>query len=407
MHVLSLYSATTGAGDFDIGLGHEKQDLTKYPEERQMTRVMLVVGTRPEVVKMAPVIRGLEKIKADFAFVHTGQHYDYNMSRKMIDDLQLPSPDYSFKLRISSPIELMAQMMLNLRKVMLKEGTRLVLVEGDTNSIAAAALTALKTGVRIGHVESGLRSRDWRMPEEHNRIMVDHISDLLFAPTLDARSNLAAEHVHGRVFVTGNTVIDAIMQYLPLAEKTSRVLETIRYTRFILVTAHRAENVDDPVVLKELVDTLMQAPLPVVFPAHPRTVKRLHEFGLYSKIARSGNVQILPPTGYLDLLLLMKKCEAILTDSGGLQEEATAPPIRKPVVVFRKRTERPEAVKSGFARVAGVTRTGALRALNTMLSHNRRLPTRSPYGNGRAGEKTANRALHFLELLRRQVANSE
>jgi len=354
---------------------------------------MLVVGTRPEVIKMAPVMRGLCKIGADFTFVHTGQHYDYNMSRKMIEDLQLSSPDYSFKLRISSPIEQMAQMMLNLRKVMLNEGTGLVLVEGDTNTIAAAALTALKTGVSIGHVESGLRSRDWRMPEEHNRIMVDHISDLLFAPTLDARNNLKGEHVHGRVFVTGNTVIDAIIQYMPLAEKTSRILETIRYKRFILATAHRAENVDDPVVLKELVETLIRAPFPVVFPAHPRTVRRLREFGLHSKITRSANVQVLPPAGYLDLLLLMKKCEAILTDSGGIQEEATAPPIRKPVVVFRKRTERPEAVKAGFARVAGVTRASALRVLGMMLSHNRRLPTRSPYGNGRAGDKIAGRII--------------
>jgi UDP-N-acetylglucosamine 2-epimerase (non-hydrolysing) len=368
---------------------------------------MLVAGTRPEVIKMAPVVRGLCRIGAEFAFVQTGQHYDYNMSGKMIEDLQLPSPDYSFKLRISSPIEIMAQMMLKLRKVMLKEGTRLVLVEGDTNTIAAAALTALKVGVRIGHVESGLRSRDWRMPEEHNRIMVDHISDLLFAPTLHARSNLATEHVHGRIFVTGNTVIDTVIQYMPLAEKVSRALDTISYKRFVLVTAHRAENVDDPVVLKELVETLIRAPFPVVFPAHPRTVKRLHEFGLYSKIARSGNVQILPPAGYLDLLLLMKRCEVILTDSGGLQEEATAPPIRKPVVVFRKRTERPEAVKAGFARVAGVTRTGALRALNMMLSHNRRLPTKSPYGNGRAGERIANMTLLFLELLQRQISTSE
>jgi UDP-N-acetylglucosamine 2-epimerase (non-hydrolysing) len=370
--------------------------------EFELTQIMLVVGTRPEVIKMAPVMDGLRKIKASFVFVHTGQHYDYNMSRKMIEDLRLPSPDYSFKLRISSPTEIMAQMMLKLRKVMLKEGTRLVLVEGDTNTIAAAALTALKMGARIGHVESGLRSRDWRMPEEHNRIMVDHISDLLFAPTLDAGSNLATEHVHGRVFVTGNTVIDAVVKYMPLAEKTSRVLETISYKQFVLVTAHRAENVDNPVVLKELVETLVDAPFPIVFPAHPRTVKRLHEFDLYSKIARSANVQVLPPAGYLDLLLLMKKCEAILTDSGGLQEETTAPPIRKRLVVFRKRTERPEAVKAGFARVAGVTKTGALRALNMMLSDNTELPPRSPYGNGRAGDKIANKGMLFLRTLGRQ-----
>jgi UDP-N-acetylglucosamine 2-epimerase (non-hydrolysing) len=360
---------------------------------------MLVVGTRPEVIKMAPVMHGLRKIKVAFDFVHTGQHYDYSMSRRMIEDLQLPSPDYSFKLRISPPIDQMAQMMVNMAKVMLKEQTHLVLVEGDTNTIVAAALAALKMGVRIGHVESGLRSRDWRMPEEHNRIVVDHISDLLFAPTQQAKSNIVAEHAHGRIFVTGNTVIDAVVQQMPLAEKRSRILETISHKRFILATAHRAENVDDPVVLKELVEVLIRAPFPVVFPAHPRTVKRLHQFGLYSKITHSANVQVLPPVGYLDLLLLMKRCEAILTDSGGLQEEATAPPIRKPVVVFRKRTERPEAVKARFARVSGVTGTGALRALDIMLSHGRRLPSRSPYGDGKAGENIA-------KLVESQMANS-
>ena len=364
-----------------------------------MSRVMLVVGTRPEVIKMAPVIHGLRKIKVAFAFVHTGQHYDYTMSRKLIEDLQLPLPDYSFKLCISSPIDQMAQIMVNLAKVMSKEQTNLALVEGDTNTIVAAALAALKMGVRNGHVESGLRSRDWRMPEEHNRIMVDHISDLLFAPTQQAKSNIVAEHVHGRIFVTGNTVIDAVIQYMPLAEKTSSVLEMISHKHFILATAHRAENVDDPIVLKELVEALIHAPFPVVFPVHPRTVKRLHQFGLYSKITRSANVQVLPPVGYLDLLLLMRKCEAILTDSGGLQEEATAPPIRKPVVVFRKRTERPEAVKAGFARVAGVTRIGALRALKTMVSGNRRLPPKSPYGNGKAGDKIVCHTMSFLRTL--------
>ena len=366
-----------------------------------MTRVLLAVGTRPEVIKMAPVIHALRKLGAGFTFLHTGQHYDYNLSRKMIEDLQLRSPDYTFKLRGSSPLDQMAEIMLNLASVISKERTRIISVEGDTNTIVAAALAGLKMGVKVSHVESGLRSRDWRMPEEHNRIMVDHISDLLFAPTVDAKVNLAAEHVHGRVFVTGNTVIDAVMQYVPLAEKVSRILETIRYGRFILATAHRAENVDDPVVLNELIETLIRAPFPVVFPAHPRTVKRLHQFGLYSKMRGSKNVQVLPPAGYLDLLLLMKRCEAILTDSGGLQEEATASSIRKPVVVFRKRTERPEAVRAGFATVAGVTRTGALRALNMMLFRHRRLPTRSPYGNGKAGEKIASKTMQFVKALGR------
>ena len=357
---------------------------------------MVAMGTRPEIIKMGPIIHALQETAADFTIIHTGQHYDYNMSRKMIEDLELPSPNHTLRLASSSPVNQMAEMMAKLAPIIAKERPRIVLVEGDTNTILAAGLAALKMGVKLGHVESGLRSRDWRMPEEHNRIMVDHVSDVLFAPTIDSERNLRAEHVHGTIFVTGNTVIDAALQYMPLAEKRSKALEAVRYSRFILATAHRAENVDDPLVLKELVDAFMKAPFPVVFPAHPRTVKRLHQFGLYSRIRGSENVQVTPPAGYLDLLLLMKRCEAILTDSGGLQEEATAPSIRKPVVVFRKRTERPEAVRAGFARVAGVTSAGALRTLDAMLRRKRLLPTRSPYGSGKSGQKIVNKTMLFL-----------
>ena len=161
---------------------------------------MVVVGTRPEVIKMAPVIDRLRQVSADFVVVHSGQHYDYNMSRMMIDDLELPSPDYSFKLPLSSPVELMARIMMSLEEVISKERSRLVLVEGDTNTVLASALAALRMGVRVCHVESGLRSRDWRMTEEHNRIVVDHIADLLFAPTrkptaISKESTYTAEYI--------------------------------------------------------------------------------------------------------------------------------------------------------------------------------------------------------------------
>ena len=187
---------------------------------------------------------------------------------------------------------------------------------------------------------------------------------------------------------------------MPIAEKKSRILERIKNTHFILATAHRAENVDDPLVLNALVDTLIHAPCPVVFLPHPRTVRQLNRFSLHSKLARATNVEVLPPAGYLDLLVLMKKCDAILTDSGGLQEEATAPQIRKPVVVFRNRTDRPEAVRAGFAVLAGVTRTGALKALKLTLSSSRKLPLKSPYGNGRAGKKIVSHVLGFGKALK-------
>jgi UDP-N-acetylglucosamine 2-epimerase (non-hydrolysing) len=348
---------------------------------------MVVVGTRPEIVKMAPVVRALTKAAVPFTFVHCGQHYDYNMSQQFIDDLELPKPDVSFKLRTASPGEQTARIMLHLARLLKRTVPSIVLVEGDTNTVLAAALAANKRGVRVGHVEAGLRSYDLRMPEEHNRRLTDHVSDFLFAPTERAKANLERESVWGRIFVTGNTVIDAVNQHLPIAERKSSILNQIRFDKFALATAHRAENVDDLNVLKNFIAVMAESPLPVVYSMHPRTRKRLRQNGLLAKIEHDANVQVLPPLGYLDFLVLMRRCELILTDSGGIQEEATAPSIRKPVLVLRLSTERPEAVESGFAKVVGTDKDKALSAINEALKKREKLPNKSPYGNGDAAEK--------------------
>ncbi len=239
----------------------------------------------------------------------------------------------------------------------------------------------------MGHVEAGLRSFDLRMPEEHNRRLTDHLSTYLFAPTKNAENNLKKESVWGKIYVTGNTVIDAVIQHIPLAERKSKIMEKIRFEKFTLSTAHRAENVDNPAVLKNFIEAFTEAPIPVVYPMHPRTRKRLKQNRVYTKIKESKNLQILPPVGYLDFLTIMKKCEIILTDSGGIQEEATAPQIRKPVLVLRLSTERPEAVEAGFAKVVGTEKQRILEALEESLENKERLPTHSPYGNGDAAEK--------------------
>jgi UDP-N-acetylglucosamine 2-epimerase (non-hydrolysing) len=225
------------------------------------------------------------------------------------------------------------------------------------------------------------------MPEEHNRRLVDHLSKYLFAPTEVARKNLEKESVWGNIYVTGNTVIDAVIQHLPLAEKKSNILDKIRFERFALVTAHRAENVDDPTVLKNFVEAFTEAPIPVAYPIHPRSKKRLLQQKMWKKIARAENVQLLPPLGYFDFLVLMKNCEMIITDSGGIQEEATAPPIRKPVLVIRLSTERPEAVEAGFAKVTGVKKQIILKAMEQALNVRKKLPKESPYGDGNAAKK--------------------
>jgi UDP-N-acetylglucosamine 2-epimerase (non-hydrolysing) len=235
------------------------------------------------------------------------------------------------------------------------------------------------------------------MPEEHNRRLTDHISTYLFAPTETAKENLKEENTWGKIYVTGNTVIDAVIQHLPIAERKSKILKKIHFDKFALATAHRAENVDDLEVLKNFMEAFAEAPLPVIYPMHPRTKKRLRQNKIYSKIRKSKNLEILPPLGYLDFLVLMSRCEMIITDSGGIQEEATAPCIRKPVLVIRLSTERPEAVAAGFAKVVGVEKQRILKAMEMMMKQPKKLPEKSPYGDGNAAE-------NIVEVIREELA---
>jgi UDP-N-acetylglucosamine 2-epimerase (non-hydrolysing) len=352
-----------------------------------MKTVMVVVGTRPEIIKMAPIVRALKKNRIPLTFVHCGQHYDYNMAQQFVEELELPPPDYGYKVKASSPGEQTARIITYMDKLLKKTVPSLVLVEGDTNSVLAAALAANKRGIPTGHVEAGLRSFDLRMPEEHNRRLTDHLSSYLFAPTERARANLKSESVWGKIYVTGNPVIDAVIQHLPIAEKKSEILKKIRFEKFALATAHRAENVDDLTVLKNFMDAFSESPVPVVYPMHPRTKKRLRQNKMYAQIKKRGNVQVLPPLGYLDFLILMRKSELIITDSGGIQEEATAPGIRKPVLVIRLSTERPEAVEAGFAKVVGTEKREVLAAIGAALMRRKELPDKSPFGDGDAAEK--------------------
>ena len=353
-----------------------------------MKPVIVVTGTRPEIIKMAPVIRALNNAKVPSVFVHCGQHYDYNMAQQFIENLELPAPDYSLKIKDSSPGAQTASIMMQMDKLLKKIDPAIVLVEGDTNTVLASALAANKNMIPIGHVEAGLRSYDLRMPEEHNRRLTDHISDYLFAPTERAKANLKKESVWGKIYVTGNTVIDAVNQHLPIAEKKSTILDKIPFERFALATAHRAENVDNLEVLKTFIEVFAESPLPIVYPMHPRTKKRLIENNLYDKMESLKNVLILPPLGYLDFLVLLRKCELIVTDSGGIQEEATAPSIRKPVLVMRLSTERQEAVEAGFAKVVGTKKEAILAAIKMEVEHPKDLPCTSPFGDGKAAERT-------------------
>lgn len=347
------------------------------------------------MIKMAPVIHALEKLGVDFNYVLTGQHHDYNMLGMFVEELRLPAPFASFQLSSTRPASEIGEIMARLEPILVD--ARILLIQGDTNSMLASALTAIKGGLPVAHVEAGLRSYDWRMPEEHNRRMVDHVSDVLFAPTERARQNLVEEHVYGRVLVTGNTVVDAVLEYMPYALKSSSIMDSISFSQFCLATFHRAENVDSPQTLADLVDALLQIEYPIVFPVHPRTNARLHEFGLYSKLSTSRLIKLLPPVGYFDTLVLLKNCEFVMTDSGGLQEEVTVPTIRKPVIVLRSATERPEAVENGFAHLVGVDKNKIVYRVKQLISKGPDLPDHSPFGDGHSSDRIGRFILDELQ----------
>lgn len=352
-------------------------------------RISVVVGTRPEIIKMAPVYFALEKTRLGPRLVHSGQHYDYEMSKVFFEELALPEPAAFLGVGSGHPGQQTGDAIIKFEREFSEQVPECVLVEGDTNTVLAAAIAAMKKRIKVGHVEAGLRSYDLRMPEELNRRLTDHASNYLFAPTEDSVKILKGEGVWGKVFKTGNTVIDATMNYLPKALKRSEVMWEVPWRNFVLATIHRAENVDDPRTLEHLVKILTECPLPVVLPLHPRTDLRLKECDLKSKLEHSDNVKLLRPEGYLDMLVLMKNSSFIITDSGGIQEEASSPVIRKKVFVVRKSTERPEAVKAGYCTVVG---TDSRRVLSVLRAHVKDPRTRfgpCPYGKGDAAQRIA------------------
>ena len=352
-------------------------------------KVIVIVGTRPEVIKMTPIIKELEKGSYPFVFIHTGQHYDYELSKIFLDELSLPEPDYSFRLNNSNPISQIGEIMIKLEKILEKEHPlSIVLIQGDTNTMLASGLSALKMGMRLGHVEAGLRSYDWRMPEEHNRRMIDHVSNYLFAPTEWSKNNLIEERVAGEIYVTGNTVIDSLNMFFHKIENVEeKIVNEIDVDEYVLLTFHRAENVDDIKTLTNLVRIIKSCPKPIVFPIHPRTKLNLKKFGLWNKVKELKKLKILPPLGYFEFVALLKNCSVVLTDSGGLQEEATYPKIRKPVLVLRTSTERPEAVAEGFAKIVGTNPNIVIYELKKTLENPPNLPYASPFGDGKAAQR--------------------
>ncbi|MFC1846985.1 non-hydrolyzing UDP-N-acetylglucosamine 2-epimerase, partial [Chloroflexota bacterium] len=305
-------------------------------------QIAVVVGTRPEIIKMAPVIKALEKNNADFFIVHTGQHYSYNMDGVFFKQLELPEVNFKLEVGSGSHAEQTARVLTGVEEIFINEKPDTVLVEGDTNSVLAAALAASKLHIKVGHVEAGLRSRDRHMPEEINRILVDHCSDYLFAPTEISAGNLLSEGIEeDNVSVTGNTIVDALKQNIEIAKEGADVLNDLSLSvkNYCLVTIHRQENVDSRERFASILDGLdklgQSVEIPVVYPVHPRAGKMMVEFGL-----KPVNLRLIEPQDYFSFIQLESNARLILTDSGGIQEEACT--LHVPCVTLRDNTERPE-----------------------------------------------------------------
>ncbi len=348
-------------------------------------KIAVVVGTRPEIIKMSPVVRALKDRDADFQLIHTGQHYDHYVSDIFFKELELQKPDVHLSIGSGSQAEQTGKALIRLEEAFKNYDVDLVLVQGDTNTVLAGALAGAKLGIKVGHVEAGLRSYDLRMPEEHNRRVTDHLADMLFAPTEESADILRGEKVMGAVHVTGNTVIDACIQNMELAEDKAD-LDFDTPGDFVLITAHRAENVDNRKVLKQLVEIFEGIPRKKVYPIHPRAEKMFKKTGLYEDLKSIKGMHVVKPQGYFEFLVLMKRAKYILTDSGGIQEEATAPNINRKVFVLRDSTERPEAIDSGHAEVVGTDPDNVLQAIDR-FEENKWKGGRCPYGDGKAGQR--------------------
>jgi len=347
--------------------------------------VAIVLGTRPELIKMSPVIRALEKAHAPFFILHTGQHYSYAMDNVFFEQLGLPPARYNLEIGSGRHGEQTGKMLIGVEKVLQAEQPDIVLVEGDTNSVLAGALAASKLHIKVGHVEAGLRSYDRQMPEEINRILTDHCSDYLFAPSEMAKATLLGEGIpEARIFVTGNTIVDAIFQHLGIARNnadTDLKALNVQPRNYFLVTLHRQENVDDRARFASILEGLdriaAEFDIPVVYPAHPRSRKMMQQFAL-----NPANLRLIEPLSFLAFLQLEGNARLILTDSGGVQQEACI--LGVPCVTLRDNTEWVETLEVGANLLAGAQPDRIVTATALMLA--RRNDWTNPFGDGTAGE---------------------
>ncbi len=361
--------------------------------------VVHVVGARPNYMKVAPVYAELElRGRVDQRLVHTGQHFDAVLKDVFFAELQLPRPHVELNVGSGSHGEQTGRALIELERVFLELQPDLVVVAGDVNSTLAGALAAVKVGVPVCHVESGLRSFDWHMPEEHNRRIADHLSSLLLTHSVSANENLAAEGIsEERIAFVGNTMIDTLLANVDAARSLEAWREHgLQPGSYVLVTLHRPSLVDDPELLARTIEALddIAGSLPVIFPVHPRTRQRIER----GDIEHHANLRLIAPLGYLDFLCLLSKATMVLTDSGGIQEETTA--LGVPCLTLRENTERPVTISQGTNRLVGTDPLKILKAAREILAGNRKTGSLPPLWDGKAAER-------IVEILLRRAPRQD
>jgi len=357
-------------------------------ESTSSPKIAIVLGTRPEIIKMSPIIRECERLNVGFFILHTGQHYSYSMDRVFFQELELPLPKYDLDVGSGTHAEQTGKVLMGVEKILMDEAPDIVLVQGDTNSVLAGALASVKLHIKTGHVEAGLRSYDRGMPEEVNRVVADHVSDYLFAPTEIAKQNLLREGIdEKKIFVTGNTIVDAVNQNLEISKRKVDILDKLglKQNSYFVITSHRAENVDSKERLSGIIKGLelirKEFSMPIIFPIHPRSEKMIQEFNFSLE-----GVIVIKPLGFMEFLQLEANSRLVLTDSGGVQEECCI--LGVPCVTLRDNTERPETLVVRSNVLAGTNPQAILDATRKMMANEE--TWENPFGKGISGEIVMN-----------------
>lgn len=358
-------------------------------------KVAVITGTRPELIKVSVLLRLLKKdTNFDLVFIHSGQHYDNEMFSIFLNELELPQLDYNIHVGSYPNSVQTGHLLIKLYEVIHKTKPDLILSQGDTNTVCAAALTAFKMCIPFGHIEAGIRSYDRSMPEEINRILAGSLAEFNFAPTENSVQNLIKEGIPAhKIYNVGNTIVDAINVNKSISEKKSHILAELNLSKnekYVVLTVHRPSNVDNLENLLNIFKPLLKMiQIKLIFPAHPRTIKNLKRFGLWDSIVNSVNIILIKPVGYLDMLKLIAHSYFVLTDSGGLQEESVS--LKKPCLTLRFNTERPESVDIGANILIGNDPKKIAKFIPKLWSdkkfYNKMVPKENPFGDGRSSQK--------------------